>query len=161
MLAIPLAALCLAAYFTGKKIGKNKVLMKWCGVVGLVMSSAGLFGISFFNNIYYVIGCLIVCGVGIGIVLPSSDALITEGIEKELRGTITSIYSSMRFIGVSLGPPIMSLLMGTGHMVMFISFASVSIVAVVLLLLLVQPQSGEGGGGRGVAMLNKPGLLQE
>ncbi|MNO46124.1 Bacillibactin exporter [compost metagenome] len=161
VLAIPLAALCLAAYFTGKKIGKNKVLMKWCGVVGLVMSSAGLFGISFFNNIYYVIGCLIVCGVGIGIVLPSSDALITEGIEKELRGTITSIYSSMRFIGVSLGPPIMSLLMGTGHMVMFISFASVSIVAVVLLLLLVQPQSGEGGGGRGVAKLNKPGLLQE
>ncbi|SDF78033.1 MFS transporter, ACDE family, multidrug resistance protein [Fontibacillus panacisegetis] len=141
VLAIPLAALCLASYFTGKKIGKNKLLMKWCGVIGLVMSSAALFGISFFNNIYYVIGCLIVCGIGIGTVLPSSDALITEGIEKGLRGTVTSIYSSMRFIGVSLGPPIMSLLMGAGHMTMFISFACVSIVAVVLLLLMVQPQS--------------------
>lgn len=139
VLAIPLASLCLASYVTGKKIGDNKVLMKWCGVIGLIMSSAALVGISMFNNIYFVIGCLIVCGAGIGIVLPSSDALITEGIEKQLRGTITSLYSSMRFIGVSLGPPVMSLLMKAGHVTMFICFAIVSIVAVILLLTMVKP----------------------
>lgn len=139
VLAIPLASLCLASYVTGKKIGDNKVLMKWCGVIGLVMSSAALVGIIFFSNIYFVIGCLIVCGAGIGIVLPSSDALITEGIEKQLRGTITSLYSSMRFIGVSLGPPVMSLLMRSGHVTMFICFAIVSIIAVILLLTMVKP----------------------
>lgn len=139
VLAIPLASLCLASYVTGKKIGDNKVLMKWCGVLGLVMSSAALVGIIFLNNIYFVIGCLIVCGAGIGIVLPSSDALITEGIEKHLRGTITSLYSSMRFIGVSLGPPVMSLLMGAGHVTMFICFSIVSIIAVILLLTMVKP----------------------
>ncbi|MUG43461.1 MFS transporter [Paenibacillus woosongensis] len=141
VLAIPLAALCLAAYFTGKKIGNDKTLMKWCGVVGLVLSTGALFGIGFFNNIYFVIACLIVCGAGIGIVLPSSDALITEGIEKPLRGTITSIYGSMRFIGVSLGPPIVSLLIKAGHMTLFFVIAGVSLVAVILLLTLVKPET--------------------
>lgn len=148
VLAIPLAALCLASYFTGKKIGKNKKLMKWCGVVGLVMATGSLFGISFLNNIYFVIGCLIVCGVGIGIVLPSSDALITEGIDKELRGTITSIYSSMRFIGVSLGPPVISLLVNAGHTMMFIVIGLVSAVAVILLLTMVKPESDKGENGK-------------
>ncbi|MGG4553745.1 MFS transporter [Paenibacillus humicus] len=141
VLAIPLAALCLAAYFTGKKIGNDKTLMKWCGVVGLVLSTGALFGIGFFNNIYFVIACLIVCGAGIGIVLPSSDALITEGIEKSLRGTITSIYGSMRFIGVSLGPPIVSLLIKAGHMTLFFVIAGVSLVAVILLMTLVKPEA--------------------
>ncbi|WP_018750807.1 MFS transporter [Paenibacillus sanguinis] len=147
VLAIPLAALCLASYITGKKIGKNKGLMKWSGVAGLVLSTGALFGIGFFSNIYFVIACLIVCGAGIGIVLPSSDALITEGIDQEMRGTITSIYSSMRFIGVSAGPPIMSLLMKAGHMTMFFVVAGVSLVAVILLLLMVKPEQGEGHPG--------------
>lgn len=156
VLAIPLAALCLAAYFTGKKIGNNKKLMKWCGVFGLVMSTGALFGIGFFNNIYFVIACLIVCGAGIGIVLPSSDALITEGIDKSLRGTITSIYGSMRFIGVSLGPPVVSLLMKAGHMTMFFAIAGVSLIAVILLLTLVQPESGKDKGKGGIKKAARP-----
>lgn len=156
VLAIPLAALCLSSYITGKKMGKNKNLMKWCGVIGLVMSTAALFGIGFFNNIYFVIACLVVCGAGIGIVLPSSDALITEGIDKELRGTITAIYSSMRFIGVSLGPPVISLLISAGHMTLFFVFAGVSLIAVILLLLMVKPESGKGKDGGVVAKTPKP-----
>lgn len=148
VLAIPLAALCLASYLTGKKIGKNKILMKWLGVVGLVLATGALFGIGFFNNIYFVIACLIVCGAGIGMVLPSQDALITEGIGKEMRGTITSLYSSMRFIGVSAGPPVMSLLMKRGHMTMFFAIAGVSLAGMLLLLLMVKPHSGRGGVSR-------------
>lgn len=50
-----------------------------------------------------------VSGVGIGAVLPSMDAQITEGIERVNRGTTTSLYCSMRFIGVALGPKVVSL----------------------------------------------------
>ena len=56
------------------------------------------------SQFYVLFVCLSIGGVGIGIVLPALDALITEGIEKEQCGTITSFYSSMRFIGVALGP---------------------------------------------------------
>ncbi|MBP2001198.1 ACDE family multidrug resistance protein [Paenibacillus shirakamiensis] len=145
VLAIPLAALCLASYITGKKIGKNKVLMKWCSVAGMILSTGALFGISMFNHIYFVISCLIICGAGIGIVLPCTDALITEGIEKEARGTITSLYSSMRFIGVALGPPVVSVLVKTSHMTMFFVIGGVSLLAVILILCAVKPDKDGGG----------------
>lgn len=145
VLAIPLAVLCLASYFTGRWIGENKPLMKWLGVIGLVLATAALFGVSFFSQIYVVIACLVVCGLGIGMVLPSSDALITEGIEKKLRGTITSIYSSMRFIGVALGPPVISLLMKTSHAIMFSVVGAVSLIGVLLLLFMVKPEPDDKG----------------
>lgn len=151
VLAIPLGALCLASYITGKKIGKNKNMMKWSGVIGMLLSTGSLFGIGFFNNIYFVIGCLIVCGAGIGIVLPCLDTLITEGIEKEERGTITSFYSSTRFIGVSIGPPVISLLLKTSHMILFFVIAGVSLVAAVLILFAVKPEKqkeNEKGGSQ-------------
>ena len=50
----------------------------------------------------------VLSGIGIGVGLPCLDAFITSGIEKEERGTVSSIYSSMRFIGVAAGPPIMA-----------------------------------------------------
>jgi MFS transporter, ACDE family, multidrug resistance protein len=52
-----------------------------------------------------------IVGIAIGALLPALDAIITENITKELRGTVSSFYSSARFIGVAAGPPIMSLVM--------------------------------------------------
>ena len=52
-----------------------------------------------------------VVGIAIGAILPALDAIITENIEKELRGTVSSFYSSARFIGVAAGPPLMSIAM--------------------------------------------------
>ncbi|RAS86853.1 MFS transporter [Priestia endophytica] len=114
VLAIPLAALCLASFITGKVIKQNKLLMKWITVIGLLLTAASLFIASFFSSFVVLIGLLVLTGIGIGSSLPSLDALITEGIDKGERGTITSIYSSMRFVGVALGPPIFAIL--TTHM---------------------------------------------
>lgn len=147
VLAIPLAALCLASYITGKKIGKNKNAMKWSAVVGMVLSTVSLFGIGLFNQIYFVIACLIVCGSGIGVVLPCTDSLITEGIDQEIRGSVTSLYNSMRFIGVSLGPPAVSLLVQTSHRTMFFVIAGISLAAVLLVLFAVKPKKEPKGRG--------------
>ncbi|MNN82011.1 Bacillibactin exporter [compost metagenome] len=70
------------------------------------------------------------------------DALITESIEKENRGTITSLYSSMRFIGVALGPPVVSLLMNRGHWVLFGTMAATGTVGGLLTLFAVKPSEG-------------------
>ena len=140
VLAIPLAALCLSSFITGKKIGKNKTIMKWCSVIGMVLSTTSLFGIGLLSNIYFVIACLVISGSGIGVVLPCTDSLITEGVDKEVRGTVTSLYNSMRFIGVSLGPPAVSLLVNTSHRVMFFVIAGISLVAVILILFAVKPK---------------------
>ncbi|QUL53243.1 MFS transporter [Paenibacillus tritici] len=148
VLAIPLALLCLASYGSGKVIGKNKPLMKWIGFGGMVIVTAAMLITALSDNIYFMVGFLSLSGIGIGVVLPCMDALITEGIEEESRGTITSLYSSMRFIGVALGPPVVSLLMNRGHWTLFGTMAGVGAVGGLLSFFAVTPskEDSEGGG---------------
>ncbi|MBT2287679.1 MFS transporter [Paenibacillus albidus] len=143
VLAIPLALLCLASYGSGKIIGQNKTLMKWLGFGGMVLLTVAMFITGFNKGIYFMVSLLSVSGIGIGVALPCMDALITEGIEKENRGTITSLYSSMRFIGVALGPPLVSVLMPRGHWVLFGTMAGIGAVGGLLTLFAVKPSKGE------------------
>ena len=110
-LAIPLGALCLASYITGKFIKENKVLMKWITFSGIVLLAVSIVMLSFSKAMWLMLTLFVLSGIGIGVGLPCLDAFITSGIEKEERGTVSSIYSSMRFIGVAAGPPIMALMM--------------------------------------------------
>ncbi|WP_379159943.1 MFS transporter [Paenibacillus sp. sgz5001063] len=155
VLAIPLALLCLASYGSGKVIGQNKMLMKWLGFGGMVLLTAAMVITGFNNNIYFMVGFLSLSGIGIGVALPCMDALITESIEQENRGTITSLYSSMRFIGVALGPPVVSLLMTRGHWVLFGTMAAVGTVGALLTLFAVKPSEGSNKEDRP----QKPGIL--
>ncbi len=143
VLAIPLALLCLASYLAGKFTGKNKAAKKWTGFAGLTLLTASLIVTGFSSQIYFVVGMMTLGGIGIGMVLPCMDTLLTEGVEKEQRGTITSLYSSMRFIGVSLGPPVVSLLLGANHWVMFGTLAAVAAVGGLLTLFAVKPEAKE------------------
>jgi hypothetical protein len=82
----------------------------------------------------------VTAGLGIGAALPCRDALITEGIDKKLRGTITSLYSSMRFIGVAAGPPVTSLLLGKEPL-LFYTFATIAGVGGLCALFAIKPES--------------------
>ncbi|MFP3359982.1 MFS transporter, partial [Planococcus sp. SIMBA_143] len=95
--AIPLVALSLTSYIAGKRIGENKTTMKWCIFAGLSLLAAATIGVSFTERLWFMLLILFVAGIGIGMSLPCLDALITEGVKKEERGTITSLYSSTRF----------------------------------------------------------------
>ncbi|AIQ46834.1 MFS transporter [Paenibacillus sp. FSL R7-0273] len=149
VLAIPLALLCLASYGSGKIIGQNKPRMKWIGCGGMFLVTAAMVITAFGSGIYWLVGLLSAGGIGIGIALPCMDALITEGIDQKNRGTITSLYSSMRFIGVALGPPVVSLLMSRGPWLLFGTMAAVSAAGGVLILLAVKPgEKKKGGSGQ-------------
>lgn len=111
LLAIPLLALSIASYVTGKKIKDNLQLMKWLTFTGIVLAGISVAIISFMTHFIYLLIIFLVCGTGIGMALPCLDSLITKSIEKTIRGAITSIYSSMRFIGVAAGPPVIAILM--------------------------------------------------
>jgi ACDE family multidrug resistance protein len=102
VIAIPSAALCLASFITGRKIGKNKKLMQWIIFFGIAIVTASLVVSGMVQSLYWLITLISIAGIGIGVTLPCLDSLITEGIDKTERGTITSIYSFMRFIGVRL-----------------------------------------------------------
>lgn len=142
ILAIPLLALSLASYFTGKNIGQNKQLMKWITFSGCLLLSCSILIISFSEHIYLLIGGLIFGGAGIGVALPCLDTFITGGVKKGERGTISSIYSSMRFVGVALGPPLFAVIMETSHQTLFLTTAGVCFVASILALISIRPGYG-------------------
>lgn len=143
VIAIPSAALCLASFLTGKKIGENKKLMKWITFSGVAIVTAALVISGMLQSLYVLLTLVSIAGIGIGVTLPCLDALITEGIDKAERGTITSIYSSMRFIGVALGPPLASVLMKMSSQLMFYSISGTCVVAALLALFAIKPSNEE------------------
>jgi len=142
-LALPLGALCLSSFISGKIIKKNKVLMKWLTFGGILSAALSIAALWFSIKLWYMLTMFLISGIGIGIGLPCLDSLITAGIEKKERGTITSLYSSMRFIGVAAGPPIIALLMEYSKNWIFIIMSGLSIISAIVALFAIKPQQQE------------------
>ncbi|SFE94128.1 MFS transporter [Alteribacillus iranensis] len=145
LLAIPLLFLCGASYLGGKLAGKDKNRMKWLILAGNGVAATGLFFIKQDMSLYMFIIFLSVAGIGIGIALPCLDALITKGIEKEERGSITSFYTSMRYVGVAAGPPIIAIMMEQQPGWIYYSLAAGSILAVILTFFAIRPTPEDSG----------------
>ncbi|MFC4410331.1 MFS transporter [Chungangia koreensis] len=112
VLAIPLLLLCIASFITGRKIKGDLPGMKKIMIFSLIGMSASVVFTGFVSKrLILLLIVTSIMGIAIGAILPVLDAVITENIEKQERGTISSFYSSARFIGVAAGPPIMSLVM--------------------------------------------------
>lgn len=141
ILAIPLGALSLTSYIAGRKIGNKKRLMKRCICLGFFLLG-GAFVIPLFSSqVYLLLLTITIGGIGIGLSLPSLDALVTEGIEKAQRGTMTSLYSSMRFVGVAAGPPLYALLMKWPSNYLFSVSMALGLSGVLLALFFIHPES--------------------
>lgn len=140
-LAVPLAALCLASFITGKKIKDNIILMKWITFAGIVVAGGAVVAVRFSEQFIYLIIVFLICGVGIGAVLPCMDALITESIKKDVRGTITAVYSSARFVGVAGGPPAIALLMKQDLTWMVSLLSILALIAAFLAFKTIKPEA--------------------
>jgi MFS transporter, ACDE family, multidrug resistance protein len=139
-LAIPLGALCLASYITGKLIKENKVLMKWIIFGGIILLAVSIAMLSFSKAMWLMITLFVFSGIGIGVGLPCLDAFITSGIKKQERGTVSSIYSSMRFIGVAAGPPIMAIMMRYTENSLFYILSGLSVTAAIVTFIAIKPE---------------------
>ncbi|WP_374720076.1 MFS transporter [Parageobacillus toebii] len=140
VLAIPLGALCAASFMTGKKIGENKTLMKWIIAAGGMLAGAAIIVIKFFPSLWWMVALFSLAGIGIGVMLPCLDALITEGIEKKERGTVTSFYSSLRFIGVAMGPPLAALLMKRETSMLLFLLVALCFLASAITFVAIKPE---------------------
>ncbi|MFS0668066.1 MFS transporter [Peribacillus frigoritolerans] len=135
VIAIPLFFLCVSSYVAGKKIKGELPIMKKIIMISLAVLSISLVFVGFTKNrvvLLLIITSLV--GIAIGALLPTLDAIITQNIEKEQRGTITSFYMSSRFIGVAAGPPVMSLVM-KNHINMTYIISGVIGIGIVLIVM--------------------------
>ncbi|WP_364276881.1 MFS transporter [Peribacillus frigoritolerans] len=135
VIAIPLFFLCVSSYVAGKKIKGELPIMKKIIMISLAVLSISLVFVGFTKNrvvLLLIITSLV--GIAIGALLPTLDAIITQNIEKEQRGTITSFYMSSRFIGVAAGPPVMSLVM-KNHINMTYIISGIIGIGIVLIVM--------------------------
>lgn len=140
VLAIPLLGMVITSFTTGSLIKKNGVLIRWLINIGLSLMVISLCLTIFFSrNLYVFIGLITLSSIGTGLLLPCLNTMITGAVEKTERGMITSLYSSMRFIGVALGPPLFSWMMDISHRIIFISVTSLSAIALVLVFFFIKP----------------------
>lgn len=139
VLAIPLAALCLASYLTGKWIKSNGKLMKWIIFTGVVAAGVVTIALYFSKGIVFMMAVFLIAGVGIGAGLPCLDSLVTSNMEKDVRGTITSLLSAMRYVGVAAGPPVVAILLRVDFIWLIVTFAGTAFIAALLTLKFVKP----------------------
>lgn len=142
LLAIPLGAICLASFIVGKTIGRNKLAMKWLTAIGTAVAAAAMTAIAICmpKGLLPLMSLISCAGAGIGLVLPSLDSLITEGIAKQQRGTITSLYSSMRFIGVAAGPLLASVMLEQERL-MYGLLAAASAISCLIVAFAIRPST--------------------
>lgn len=140
VLAIPLMGMVTTSYITGSIIKKNGILMRWLMNIGLSIMAVSLALTIFFNqNIYVFIGLLTANSVGTGLLLPCLNTMITGSVEKQERGMITSLYNSLRFLGVAFGPPLFGWLMEISQRIVFITVSALSLIALGLVFFLIKP----------------------
>ncbi|HLR51611.1 MAG TPA: MFS transporter, partial [Candidatus Avamphibacillus sp.] len=87
---------------------------------------------------------LSISSIGAGLTLPCVNSLITGSVGKERRGFVTSLYGSVRFIGVAIGPPVFARLMDWSNKGMFLSIAALTLIVGLLVLLLLHVKGLDG-----------------
>ncbi|WGV58183.1 MFS transporter [Brevibacillus brevis] len=145
-LAIPLLVMSIAAYVTGIIIKKKLKLMRLFVIIGMFLLATSYILASFVQGAYILIGILVIGSVGTGMILPCLNSMIVGAVQKTERGMITSLYSGVRFIGVAIGPPIFTWLLGISRTVMFLSIAGLSLVFAVVAIFFLKPKQVEQQG---------------
>jgi MFS transporter, ACDE family, multidrug resistance protein len=142
ILSAPLLAMCTTSLITGAKIKKNLKLMKICIVVGCSMIAVPLVINAFLINPYIELSLVVISGIGTGLALPCLNTMITSATQKEERGAVTSLYGSVRFLGVAAGPPIFGALMGTPK-TMYFTMAGLAALCAVVSFFMINPDTGK------------------
>ncbi len=135
VLAIPVLAMSVTSLTTGTLIKKKVPLMKKLVVAGLGVMTLTLGVMPFFQNPWIKTGIMSATGIGVGLILPCLNTLITSSAAAEQRGMVTSLYGGIRFFGVAAGPPLFGLLDNYSKYVMFWSGAGAALTLGVFCLL--------------------------
>ncbi len=129
VLSVPLLAMSITAYLTGLYLRKKGRFFKLFFLIGLLITAVAmaLLPLCCRSLVVYPI-MLALLGFGSGMILPAINTMVTSATQTSQRGGVTSLYGSIRFLGVALGPPTFSLLFGWGRFFMFLAGGVMALV---------------------------------
>lgn len=157
-LSIPLVALCITSFLTGRHIKGQIGKMKHMILLGLIFLCSPLLIVPLVDSQFLLIALFAWVGMGAGFVLPCLNTMITSAIRMKERGIITSLYSSVRFFGVALGPPVFGAL---ANQLYLLYFGTAALILLALLLswkLIHRPQRIHGKDDRSRVLVVKKQL---
>ncbi|MEJ8544562.1 MFS transporter [Brevibacillus borstelensis] len=159
-LAIPLLVMSITAYITGLIIKKKLGLMRLFVIIGMFLLATSYVIANFVKGAYVLTGVLIIGSVGTGMILPCLNSMIIGAVEKSERGMITSLYNGVRFIGVAVGPPVFTWLLGISRSVMFLSIAGLAALFGVVAIFFLKPKQAAAEGASDQASEEEEGVKQ-
>lgn len=136
-------------------------------IIGLGLLAAATYGFSMARGFWDLILLRCLQGVGVGLTLPTSFALISIYTTRDTRGTAMAVFASARHLGLGIGPLVGGfMLIAAGFHACFIFATLLILVGIVLFCLLVrdaQPQAAKGELLRGhlsfKSLFSRRGLL--
>ncbi|MBE3591164.1 MAG: MFS transporter [Firmicutes bacterium] len=134
VIAVPVTVMAATSYVSGTVLQKHLArLAKAAVAVGLGLVAAAFVGMwAFFHNLYLLTAAISLMGLGNGLILPALNTMITSCTGSAQRGTVTSLYGTVRFVGAAAGPPVFSMVVDWGRTVTFLGAAALSALALVL-----------------------------
>lgn len=141
VLAIPVTSMAITSYLSGALLSRKKAWWKPSIVGGMALASLLLLLVPLSNNVVPFMAIMLFLGIGIGAILPPINTMITGATETSQRGIVTSLYGTVRFFGVAIGPPTFGWLVGLGRWPMMIAAAAISGLAAIIGFFLITPPS--------------------
>ncbi|NEU30722.1 MFS transporter [bacterium LRH843] len=134
ILAIPLLALTVSSYLTGRTLQGREDSYKRGFIYGAGLMIIGTWSMIHLPVTVLVIVWMTLYGCGFGIVLPSANAALATVVTNKERGTVFALYSMFRFFGVALGPLLFGLWLHDPKQMLFTASFFVSLIGLSLLI---------------------------
>ncbi|NMB24787.1 MAG: MFS transporter [Firmicutes bacterium] len=136
-MAVPVSAMALTSYGTGVFLEKRRPLIKGTLILGMGIAALSLGAVPLCINTRFIFPATVIgAGIGIGMVLPPLNTMITAATSQEERGVVTSLYGTVRFFGVAAGPPVFGAI-GFEQVSLFYGVGAVTLAVAVLGYLLI------------------------
>ncbi|MCM3761464.1 MFS transporter [Alkalihalobacillus oceani] len=132
LLAVPLLALTLSSYTTGKKLHGREDSYKRGMLSGTALMILGILGMIFSIELTIVLAGLLLFGAGFGIMLPSANAALASIVSEQERGTVFALYAMLRFLGVAFGPVLYAQWVIDVEQMIYTSFFCVTLIGLLL-----------------------------
>jgi len=127
VIAIPVSAWTISSFLSGFHLQKKTQHLKYFVMTGLLLLGVTSVFITFSQNIYFMLASVFLMGFGGGLVIPPLTVLVTNCAPIEERGGIVSLYGSIRFFGVAVGPPLFSFLADFNNKIPFWSSGALAV----------------------------------
>ncbi len=134
VLSVPVTAWAASSFFCGFFLEKRFNILKILILSGLMLLTTTSILLSFFFSFYSLLVIIFFMGLAGGLIIPSLTILVTNCAPTEERGGIMSLYGSIRFFGVAVGPPLYTFLFHINRSIPF--WVSSAMTAVLLIFFL-------------------------